>query len=121
MPMMTNPDIINTTGHGRRQSHSRQNQLQREPESITPQGGLQKQGRALRGRQSSANSTETTQYNSINYTTYRHPQLRAGQPAVDTQGPTPPDESRTTYSRPTRRTTEAEQSTERKAELNRLH
>ena len=36
-----------------------------------PPGGLQKQSRARRGRHSSADSTETKQHNSINYTTYR--------------------------------------------------
>ena len=86
--------------------------------TAVPQGGLQKQSRALRGRQSSTDSTVTSQYNSSTYTTY---QLRAGLSVADTLGPEPPDGRRTTYSRSTRRTTEAEQSTERKAQLSRLH
>ena len=62
---LTSIDVINTTGHGRRQSDKR------EPGNSTTQGELQKQSRALRGRQSSTDSTVTTQNNSINYKTYR--------------------------------------------------
>ena len=83
-----------------------------------PPGGLQKQSRALRGRQSSADSNVTSQYNSSACTIY---QLSVGLSVADALGPAPPDERRTTYSRSTRRTTEAEQSTERKTQLSRLH
>ena len=75
MMKLTNLDVINTTGHGRRQSDKR------EPGNSTSQGELQKQSRtlceenyrsrALRGRQSFTDSTLPTQNNSINYKTYR--------------------------------------------------
>ena len=75
MMMLTNLDVINTTGHGRRHSDKR------EPGNSTSQGEPQKQSRtlceenyrsrALRGRQSFKDSTLPTQYNSINYTTDR--------------------------------------------------
>ena len=75
MPAMTNLDIIDTTGHGRRHSDKK------EPGNSTSQGDPQKQSRtlceenyrsrALRGRQSFTDSTLPTQNNSINYKTYR--------------------------------------------------
>ena len=100
--MLTNLDVINTTGHGRRQSDKR------EPGNSTSQGELQKQSRtlweenyrsrALRGRQSLTDSTVTTQNNSINYKTYRS----------TTQLDTEDDNQTNQLQRIIRRTTEAE-------------